>query len=382
MARKAHFPPKVHRHKTGQARCHWKGRDHYLGPFGSAEAEAAYRQLVARIAAGELDAPPPALAAAPPAVLVADVVAAYLGHLGGSLGGRSREAKQSAYSFRPLLALFGALAAADFRAPQLEELQRAMASGSWAGEEYRARQARRGQGAGWSRGVVNRRTVRVQTCWRWAERSGLVPPGSHAHLCSVPGLRGNARGVRSLPPRRPATLDDLDAVLPHVQRGRRYRPVAAMLRLQALVGMRSCEVRMMRGEDIDRSGPVWLYRPRESKMDYAGQERVVPLGPECQAVLAPWLASRPRGCLFPCREGGEKPYTDFAYAQAVRRAARRAGVGLQPYQLRHGAKQRVTRELGLDAARALLGQRSLGTTNGYAAGADLELAARAAARLA
>ena len=43
---------------------------------------------------------------------------------------------------------------------------------------------------------------------------------------------------------------------------------------------------------------------------------------------------------------------------------------------------RVTRELGLDAARSFLGQKSLGTTNEYGDALDLQAAARAAAMLA
>jgi site-specific recombinase XerC len=56
-------------------------------------------------------------------------------------------------------------------------------------------------------------------------------------------------------------------------------------------------------------------------------------------------------------------------------------VKLHPYQLRHGAKQRITRSSGLDAARAVLGQQSIGTTNLYASQQDVVMAAEVMAQL-
>jgi integrase len=61
----------------------------------------------------------------------------------------------------------------------------------------------------------------------------------------------------------------------------------------------------------------------------------------------------------------------------VANGSKKAGVKVTPYQGRHSFKARVTREHGLDCARAALGQKSLGTTNGYAAELDLELAKEA-----
>ena len=69
------------------------------------------------------------------------------------------------------------------------------------------------------------------------------------------------------------------------------------------------------------------------------------------------------------------------YDNVIWRACRKAGVRLQPYGGRHATKDRVTRAAGLDAARAVLGQSSLGTTNDYGSQLDLETAARVAARL-
>ena len=53
-------------------------------------------------------------------------------------------------------------------------------------------------------------------------------------------------------------------------------------RVQALSGMRPGEVTAMRGADLDRSGDVWIYSPREHKGDYLGHARPIFLGPRAQ----------------------------------------------------------------------------------------------------
>jgi hypothetical protein len=47
MPRNARVPAVVHHRPTGQARLRIDGRDFYLGPFGSEEAEENYRRVVA-----------------------------------------------------------------------------------------------------------------------------------------------------------------------------------------------------------------------------------------------------------------------------------------------------------------------------------------------
>jgi hypothetical protein len=47
---------------------------------------------------------------------------------------------------------------------------------------------------------------------------------------------------------------------------------------------------LMRVRDFDRSGEVWEYRPLFHKTEKRGHDRVVLLGPACQAALAPWLS--------------------------------------------------------------------------------------------
>jgi hypothetical protein len=62
-----------------------------------------------------------------------------------------------------------------------------------------------------------------------------------------------------------------------------------MVRLQRLVGARPTEICLLRPGDVDRSAPVWVYRPAEHKGEHHGRERLVFIGSKGQAILAPYL---------------------------------------------------------------------------------------------
>jgi hypothetical protein len=52
-------------------------------------------------------------------------------------------------------------------------------------------------------------------------------------------------------------------------------PIAAMLQVQRLTGMRPDEVTIMRPCDLDRAGEVWIYRPESHKLEWLDQRRRV-----------------------------------------------------------------------------------------------------------
>jgi integrase len=212
----------------------------------------------------------------------------------------------------------------------------------------------------------------------------------------VSGIPKGRRDVRQTPPVQPAAWEQLHVVVPFCT-----RPVMAMLLVQWWSGMRSCEVRIIRTCDIDRTNPAcWLYHPAKHKNDWreGDQKRVVPLGPECQRVLSEWLRpDDPEAFLFQPRqavaERNEKrraqrrtprtpsqrarrtksrpkrapgaPYSDTSYAHAVATACEKAGVKFHPYALRHGCKMRVERAARTEDARTVLGQRSIQATQHY-----------------
>ena len=380
MGRKPVFPPKIYHHKASGREYvrirHGDGShtDIYLeGAPSSPESKAHYARLVATLAAHGGQLPPPVAKAA----TVAEVVARFMEFAESEYDPAGREVENFALSCRPLLRLYGSSPAQAFDSEGLLALQKAMASGSWMTEEEKAECTKRKRPIGWCRNVVNRRIVRIKTLWKWAESRKLVPPGSYHHLQTVRGLAKKSRHVRHTTPRGPTTRANVEAALPHCP-----KPVAAMLDLQWWTGCRSGEVRTMRTCEIDCSGEVWLYAPGHSKNDWRERQpdRVIALGPEAQKILGPWLRpDRPDDYLFrPSRSRRNDHYTEFTYPQAVRRACAKAGVKFVAYCCRHSAKARITRQQGLDAARAVLGHKSLTTTSGYASQIDLEQASEVA----
>src|SRR5262245_65505660 len=112
MGRKAQFPPKVTRHRSGQARVHWAGVDHYLGPYGSEEAQANYVKLLAQLTGPDGTQPP----AADPAVLtVADGVNLRRAIQGPAYDPARPELDPTPSACRPPPRRFAGLAAPDCR---------------------------------------------------------------------------------------------------------------------------------------------------------------------------------------------------------------------------------------------------------------------------
>jgi integrase len=340
MAKKATWPPKVYPHRpTGQDRVRWAGRDYYLGATGSAEARANYVKLVARLEAERRAKEP-----APDAPTVACVADAWRAHAAKEYGD-TYEAELIQGVLDRLLVSSSRLPAASFRVDRLEAFRDELVA------------------SGLCRAVVNKHVGRLRTVWRYAERKGLVPDGVWSHLRTLPPLK-RGRGVRETPRVRPAEWADVEAAC------RRMRPsVRGLVLSQWYTGARPSELLPMTVGQLSISGGVGVYEPARHKNDWRGQTRTIVFGPQALAAIAGLLANRGEGDLvYPNRDGS--PYNRISYYQSVSRACKAAGVKFHPYQLRHAAKRRITREMGLDAARAALGQASLSTTDRYAAGGD------------
>jgi integrase len=255
-----------------------------------------------------------------------------------------------------------------------------------------------------SRKVINRHLVRIRAVFSWAVSEELISASVAHGLREVKGVQQGDRQVKESKSRPPAFWDDVVMVLPYCT-----RPVAVMLQVQWLTGMRSGEVRVMRTLDINRTDPqLWEYRPGSDAGPYGahknawrGQDRVVALGPQCIKLLAPCLNENdPAAFLFQPRQAmaevnalrrkqrksprwpshvkaheakrKRKPrrapgscYSECTYPRAVARACAKAGVKFSPYALRHGRKMSIVRESGSDAARAVLGQKSIDATEHY-----------------
>lgn len=255
----------------------------------------------------------------------------------------------------------------------------------------------------YSRRYINHLVTALKTATTWLASEELVPADS---LASVRSVRSLEAGMA--PDRSPIQYVDADTVartLPHLGES-----IAAMVRVQQLTGMRPGEVCRMRrcdistspGQTLDCGGRsisavyveevlVWFYCPPRHKNSHRGKLRAIPIGPEAQAVLAPWLmATEPDQYVFRpagggcCRPG--KCYTVEAYARAIHRAIdranRRAEVRIdhwQPRQLRKTAAAAIDAACGAGTAGDVLGHSASRRALDFYLGQQLDRAAAAAA---
>lgn len=236
---------------------------------------------------------------------------------------------------------------------------------------------------GWTRSYINTCTGVLKRAWKWAAPRELVRPDVYAALRAVEGLKKGrtpaleAKGIEAV------EKNTIDRALAELR-----EPVRTMVLVQYLAGMRPSEVFAMRPELVDCTGHdpegvcysgLWVYHAA-SKMAHRGMDRVIFLGPQAQAVLAPYLQKVPPGqYLFDprtaLRHRGGTYYTNTSYQHAVARACRRAQVvPFPPYALRHTRATEIRSRFSADHARVVLGHAIGGTVRIYAE-ADREKAA-------
>ncbi len=400
--------PSYRRHKpSGQAVVTLNGQDFYLGRYGAKASRDEYDRLTGEWLANGRHLPGSAGGASD--LTVSEVLAAYWRFAEGYYVKDGRKTDEQAClkaAAKPLKRLYGRTRSADFGPLALKACRQALV------------------GAGLCRNVVNKHVSRIKRVFKWAVENELVPAGVYHGLQAVGGLRKGRSPARETDPVRPVPDEYVDAVHPHVS-----PPIWAMTQLQRLTGMRSGEVTIMRGRDLDTSAELWLYRPASHKTQHHGHERVIELGRRAQEVIRPFLkgdvdlylfsptdaearrnAERRRNRQAPMtpsqarrrrrRKRARAPqdrYTTDSYRRAITRGCDRADQAAKtagdlpldaerivprwhPHQLRHNFATRIRRQFGLDAARALLGHRSLAMADQYAE-LDRSLAAKVVAKV-
>jgi site-specific recombinase XerD len=166
------------------------------------------------------------------------------------------------------------------------------------------------------------------------------------------------------------------------------------------------------------TGEIWIYRPHDHKNRWRGHERQIPLGPQAQQVLSPFLDRPTTAFLFSPREAEQwrharrrqerqtpltpsqtkrrakaKPkrakrdhYDTGSYRGAIEYGIRKANLGRDeaettphwfPLQIRHSRGTEIRRRYGLDAAQVSLGHARADVTQVYAE-KNLELAVQIA----
>lgn len=380
---------------TGRAYVTFPGKPRrvaYLGEHGSDESKARYQAAISDWLAGRSPETVQQPARATP---LREVVQRYLAH--ADVYYRKRGALTSHVGNIRL-----ALAPLDVDEP-------ADAFDAKALKAYRERLVE----SGLTRGGCNRRTCIVVKAFRWAASEGLVPESTWRGLAVVETLKRDRCEAIDPDPVEPVAVKRVDAALRYMP-----PPVAAMVRLQLLTGMRPGEACSMRRLDLDSSRKTWIYRPESHKTEHHDRTRVVPLGPQAQAIVRPFLPLDPAEPLFSPRAwmAVSRPkavriyadrYDKDTYAQAIGRAcdkafphpklgkvkpsrltdiqradleAWRKAHRWHPNQLRHTYATELRKRYGLEATQVLLGHARADVTQIYAK-RDLAAAVKIAAKV-
>jgi integrase len=359
--------------------------DVLLGKYGTAKSRAEYARVISEWEANDRRLPEPSPTG--PDLTVNELILAYWKHAETHYrrpdGTPTAEIYCLRAALRPLRQLYGHTSVKDFGPLALKAVRQKMI------ESVDER-----TGRPWCRRSINLHTYRIRSLFRWGVEQELVPPLVLHGLQGVRGLQKGRSGARETEKVKPVPEAYVQAVLPVVS-----APVRAMIELQLLAGMRPGEVVIMRGIDLDMTGPIWLYRPGSDrasgvhKTAWRDHERVIAIGPRAREIIRASLKTDLRAYLFSPTDSMEafyeqwrKPdrrpvnalkgrtrrrpgvrYTVGSYRYAVARACAKARVPhWYPHQLRHTKATEIRREAGLDAARVVLGHRSPQITETYA----------------
>jgi integrase len=314
--------------------------------------------------------------AAPTDLTVVELLVRFLAHAANYYGRGSKEYDHFAMTAIPLTDTYPHKPATDFGPADLKAVRQRMIDHH-----------------NWSRLVVNRRVGRIRFIWKWAAEDGLVPASAWHGLLVVRGLLAGKTTARETHAREPVAETIVAATLPHLP-----RHVAGLVRFMLLTGARPAEASRLRMADIDTSREVWVYSPGQHKNAWRGHARHIGIGAEARKLLAEFTAgigpedyvfspARQRAEIFAAKRAARKtkvspsqtdrrkgrpkkvPGSRFridSFGQAIARTCKDHGIThWTPYQLRHAAGARARRTLGLDAAQALLGHKTLSMTEHY-----------------
>jgi len=272
-------------------------RDVYLGVYGTDASVIAYGRALIEWKAGS--------APSPDSLSVSELLLAFMRHAMTYYGAESKEVTSLRYALKPVRELFGPTPALAFGPKAFKAVRDRMVE------------------AGWCRQIVNRQANRVRRVFRWAVAEGMLPADTIHALKAVPGLARGRITARETVPVQPVADCDVEAKLPYLT-----PTVAALVTLQRHVGCRPGEAVQLRLADIDRSGPVWLFRPRRHKGHWLGKEKVIAVGPKAQAAVLGVIAS---GATIDPDERIFSPRRAVAEQSERRRAVRQTPI--QPSQV-------------------------------------------------
>ncbi len=392
MSRRNGHVPAYRLHKpSGQARVIISGEHVYLGKYGSPESREKYARLVSKLPAAKSNGRQSVQNGPNPTLSINELLLAYSQFAQSYYvkdGKPTKELACMGEAIWPVRELFGSTLAADFGPKSLKTVRQKMIDD------------------GLARTNINHRVSRIKRVFKWAVAEELLSPSVYHGLQAVTGLQYGRTEAHETEPVRPVPDLYVAATLPFLA-----PQIVAMILIQRFSGMRPCEVVIMRPCDIDTSREIAVYEPHDHKNRWRGQQKLIPLGPEAQRVIEPFLNRAPEVCLFSPKEAEEwrrknrkstrktpvypseirarakakathrrrmktRPrrdhYDTHSYGQAIKYGltkAKKAGYIIphwHPYQLRHTRGTEVRRAHGIEAAQVTLGHARADVTEVYA----------------
>lgn len=365
MARK----PVYGYHKTsGLARTTVNGKRISLGRYGSPESHARFQQILAQWESDHAERS----TSLPVQLTVSRLVVLFMKHAEAEYtrhGTPTGEAKNFRYALRSLTNYFHGVRVIDFGPKKLKDLQSRLVN------------------EGLSQSSVNGRIRRIKQVFEWGVSEELLPVSIAQSLRTVRGLRSGKTKARPPQPKPAVNVETVDAVRPFVT-----RPVWGMIQFMLLTGCRPAEAVAARWSEIDTSGNVWVYSPKQHKTAHKGKVRVIVLGPKCQQVLNGLRELSRSDFVFDPQIGLEEfvrrnygedaatrtvgdCYSIHSLHSTIRKACDRAGVARwSPGQLRKTRATLARQQTDLETAQQVLGHSSKTTTERHYAEVDLSRA--------
>lgn len=378
MARRTHTPSYRLHKSSGQGivtltdTVTGRRKDVLLGPFDTLGSRVEYARVLAEWEARGRRLEDPASTD----LTVAELLLRFRNYAEAYYGKKSKEYDHFEKTFAPLTATFPHKLAKDLGPADLKVVRQRMVDFH-----------------GWSRKVVNRRVSRIRFIWKWAAEDGLVPATAWHGLLVVRGLLAGKTNAHDNEDRVPVSEALVALTLPCLP-----RHIAGLVRFMQLTGARPSEACRLRMAEVDTSREVWVYCPKDHKNAWRGHKRFIGIGNEAKKVLAEFLdgigqedyvfsPARQREEIFAAKREARKTsvqpsqmsrkkqrprkvpgllFRVDSFSQALLRACKANGIPRwTPYQLRHAAGTRARRMIGLDAAQALLGQKTVSVTEHY-----------------
>ena len=138
-----------------------------------------------------------------------------------------------------------------------------------------------------TRRVINDKIGDLRTMLRWAVQQRYLPASALAGAQAVPYLKRGRSNAPESEPIEPATYEQVATVAPYAG-----PVVEAMIWFQWHTAARPGEVCILRPCDVSQDEDCWRYRPFHHKTAHHGKDRIIRIGPQAQAWLAPFLRDR------------------------------------------------------------------------------------------